>query len=54
MCVEFIHSIGEMLELTAGKSTKYANLIAWHERIGQSAAWFVNAVVGLGGLHKYG
>ena len=38
MCVEFIHSIGEMLELTAGKSTKYANLIAWYERIGQREA----------------
>jgi hypothetical protein len=31
----FIHPIGEMLELAAGKSTKHANLIAWYERIGQ-------------------
>ncbi len=34
----FVHPIGEMLELAAGKSTQHANLIAWHERIGQREA----------------
>ena len=34
----FVHPIGEMLELAAGKSTKHANLIAWYERIGQREA----------------
>ncbi len=66
----FVHPIGEMLELAAGKSKKHANLIAWYERIGQREAVqrgllipeanppevqmeiFVNAVVGLGGLHR--
>jgi hypothetical protein len=66
----FVHPIGEMLELAAGKSTKHANSIAWYERIGQREAVqhgllipeanppevqmeiFVNAVVGLGGLHR--
>lgn len=59
-----------MWELAAGKTTTHANLIAWHERIGQREAVqrgllipeanppevqmeiFVNAVVGLGGLHR--
>ena len=66
----FVHPIGEMLELAAGKRTQHANLIAWYERIGQREAVqrgllipeanppemqmeiFVNAVVGLGELHK--
>ncbi|MEH6458221.1 MAG: hypothetical protein V7749_17970 [Cocleimonas sp.] len=52
-------------ELAAGKSSKHANLIAWYERVGQRGLLipeanppevqmeiFVNAVVGLGGLHK--
>jgi hypothetical protein len=34
----FIHPIGEILELAAGKSTKHANLIAWYEPIGQREA----------------
>lgn len=38
MRITFIHPIGEMLELAAGKSTKHANLIAWYERIGQREA----------------
>jgi hypothetical protein len=62
----FVHPIGEMLELAAGKSTKHANLIAWYQREAVQRGLlipeanppevqmeiFVNVVAGLGGLHK--